>query len=84
MNTEPDGVGGRPACVGDLCITCSDMAVEVRVVRLLGDQMAVVDTGAGEETVSVALVSAEAGDMILVHASEAIAVVGPGPVGTAP
>ena len=32
MNTEPDGVGGRPACVGDLCITCSDMAVEVRVV----------------------------------------------------
>ena len=78
MNTEPDGVGGRPACGGDLCITCSDMAVEVRVVRLLEEQMAVFDTGAGEETVSVALVSARAGDSILVHAREAIAVVGAG------
>ena len=54
------------------------MAVEVRVLRLLEDQMAVVDTGAGEETVSVALVSAAAGDTILVHAREAIAVVGGG------
>ena len=83
MNEEPDGVGGRPACIGDVCITCSDTAVQVRVVQLLDDAMAVVDTGAGEETVSVALVSAGVGDSILVHASEAIAVVGPGPVGTA-
>jgi hydrogenase expression/formation protein HypC len=52
------------------------MAVEVRVLRLLEDQMAVVDTGQGEETVSVALVSAGVGDTILVHAREAIAVVG--------
>jgi hydrogenase expression/formation protein HypC len=84
MNEEPDGVGGRPACIGDVCITCSDMAVEVRVVRLLDDAMAVVDTGAGEETVSVALVSARVGDSILVHAREAIAVVGAGSAGTAP
>ena len=63
-------------CVNDVCITCSDMAVEVRVLRLLDDQMAVVDTGQGEETVSVALVSAGVGDTILVHAREAIAVVG--------
>jgi hydrogenase expression/formation protein HypC len=69
---------GLPDCVGDVCITCSDMAVEVRVLRLLADQMAVVDTGAGEETVSVALVSAGVGDTILVHAREAIAVVGGG------
>ncbi len=41
-----------------------------------GGQMAVVDTGQGEETVSVALVSAGVGDTILVHAREAIAVVG--------
>ena len=40
--------------------------------------MAVVDTGQGEETVSVALVSAAVGDTILVHAREAIAVVGVG------
>jgi hydrogenase expression/formation protein HypC len=67
---------GLPECVGDICITCSDMAVEVRVVRLLDDAMAVVDTGQGEETVSVALVTAGVGDTILVHAREAIAVVG--------
>ena len=64
-------------CSGDVCITCSDTAVQVTVVRLLDDAMAVVDTGAGQETVSVALVSAGVGDTILVHAREAIAVVGP-------
>ena len=63
-------------CFDGVCITCSDTAVEVRVLRLLEDEMAVVDTGVGEETVSVALVTAGVGDTILVHASEAIAVVG--------
>jgi len=63
-------------CGEGVCITCSDMAVEVRVVRLLDDAMAVVDTGQSEETVSVALVTAGVGDTILVHAREAIAVVG--------
>ena len=63
-------------CDGDGCITCSDTAVEVTVRRLLADEMAVVDTGAGEETVSVALVTANVGDTILVHAREAIAVLG--------
>ncbi|HUB22287.1 MAG TPA: HypC/HybG/HupF family hydrogenase formation chaperone [Streptosporangiaceae bacterium] len=66
-----------PECTADVCITCSDTAVPVTVVRLLEDAMAVVDTGAGQETVSVALVSAGVGDTILVHAREAIAVVGP-------
>jgi hydrogenase maturation factor len=64
-----------PHCHGDVCITCSDAAVEVRVVRLLADDLAVVDTGQGEEEVSVALVTAGPGDTILVHAGEAIAVV---------
>ena len=68
----------RPECAGDVCITCSDTAVEVTVLRLLDDEMAVVEGGAGEETVSVALVAANAGDAILVHAGEAIAVVGSG------
>ena len=63
-------------CQGDHCITCGDIAVEVTVLRLLPDSLAVVDNGQGaEEEVSVALVSAAAGDTILVHASEAIAVV---------
>jgi hydrogenase expression/formation protein HypC len=65
-----------PECHGDVCITCSDTAVEVTVLRLLADELAVVDTGAGEEEVSVALVTARVGDTILVHAGEAIAVVG--------
>jgi len=64
-----------PECIGEVCITCSDTAVQVKVVRLLADQMAVVEGGAGEETVSVALVTAGVGDTILVHAREAIAVV---------
>ncbi len=74
-----DGALGRPEaseCGEEVCITCSDAAVEVTVLRLLADELAVVDTGAGEETVSVALVSAGVGDTILVHAREAIAVVG--------
>jgi hydrogenase expression/formation protein HypC len=69
--------GGGPAgCAGEVCITCSDSAVQVTVLRLLDDELAVVDGGAGEETVSVALVTAGVGDTILVHAREAIAVVG--------
>jgi hydrogenase maturation factor len=46
------------------------------VLRLLDDALAVVDTGQGEEEVSVGLVTAQPGDRILVHAREAIAVVG--------
>ena len=65
-----------PECHGEVCITCSDTAVEVTVVRLLADGLAMVDTGQGtEEEVSVALVEAGPGDRILVHAKEAIAVV---------
>jgi hydrogenase expression/formation protein HypC len=74
---RPEGrpAAAVPACHGEVCITCSDVAVEVRVVRLLPDALAVVDTGQGREQVSVALVDAAAGDTILVHAGEAIAVV---------
>lgn len=63
-------------CHGDVCITCSDEAVRVRVVELLDDGLAIVDTGSTREEVSVALVTAAVGDQILVHAKEAIAVVG--------
>ncbi|HEY5332349.1 MAG TPA: hypothetical protein VIJ21_02295, partial [Solirubrobacterales bacterium] len=69
-----------PECHDEVCITCSDQAVAVTVVRLLDDDLAVVDAGAGEEegagreVVSVALVAAGIGDTILVHAGEAIAV----------
>ena len=93
MTGEPPA---RPDCTSDHCVTCGDIAVQVRVVRLLPDDLAIVDTGRGgmggqsgagweggrgreggqgREIVSVALVPAVAGDTILVHAGEAIAVV---------
>jgi hydrogenase expression/formation protein HypC len=73
MTSEPprDAV-----CHDETCITCSDAAVQVRVTRLLPGDLAMVDTGQGEEQVSVALVTAAVGDTILVHAGEAIALVG--------
>lgn len=61
-----------PECYGDVCVTCSDQAVPVRVVRLLDDDLALVDTGVSEEEVSVAFVDATVGDTVLVHAKEAI------------
>jgi hydrogenase expression/formation protein HypC len=63
-------------CSDDVCITCSDAATEVTVVTLAADGLALVDTGAGtREEVSVALVDARVGDVVLVHAGEAIATV---------
>jgi hypothetical protein len=66
-----------PECHDDVCITCSDSAVEVTVRELRDGDLAVVDTDAGPEEISVALVDAAPGDRVLVHAKEAIAVVGP-------
>ncbi len=66
-------VPGHP---GGTCITCSDTAVTVTVLRLLADGLAVVAAGLGDEEVSVALVTAQPGDRILVHAGEAIGIVG--------
>ncbi|SCF07168.1 hydrogenase expression/formation protein HypC [Micromonospora viridifaciens] len=64
-----------PECHGDdRCITCSDTAVAVRVRELVAGGLAVVETDAGPEEVSVALVEAAPGDLVLVHAKEAIAV----------
>jgi hydrogenase expression/formation protein HypC len=67
-----------PECHDDVCITCSDQAVEVRVTELLPGGLALVDTGQGVEEVSVGLVDAAVGTVVLVHAKEAIAVVEPG------
>lgn len=62
-----------PECHDGVCVTCSDQAVEVTVTELRPNQLALVDTGAGHEEISIALVSAAVGDTILVHAGEAIA-----------
>ena len=63
-------------CPGGVCVTCSDGAVPVTVLELTGNALALVDTGRGIEEVSVALVTTAVGDTVLVHAGEAIAVVG--------
>jgi hydrogenase expression/formation protein HypC len=64
-------------CYDDVCITCSDEAVEVTVVELLDGDLALVDTGQGIEEVSVMLVAATPGMRILVHAKEAIGLAAP-------
>ncbi len=66
-------------CDGEVCVTCSDEAVPVTVLALDDDGIARVDTGRGVEEVSVALVDAAVGDVVLVHAKEAIASLGPAP-----
>lgn len=70
------GDRGAAHCAGEVCVTCSDAAAAVTVVSLLGADLALVDTGRTHEEVSVALVPARVGDTIVVHAGEAIAVVG--------
>jgi hydrogenase maturation factor len=66
--------GSGPQCHDAVCVTCSDSAVAVRVKDLLPDRMARVSTEAGTEEISIALVDAHPGDLVLVHAAEAIAV----------
>jgi hydrogenase expression/formation protein HypC len=66
-----------PVCHDEVCLTCSDAAIQVTVVELLADELAIVDTGESREEVSVALVDAAVGDRILVHAGEAIGMVAP-------
>jgi hypothetical protein len=91
-----------PACHDEVCVTCSDEAVQARVIEVRPGGMALVDAGlvgdevpesegggprlgaregSGPEEVSVALVDAVAGDVVLVHAKEAIAVLAPSQAG---
>jgi hydrogenase maturation factor len=60
-------------CDHDVCITCGDVAVEMRVVRV-DDDLAVCEDADGDvRTVEVALLDAvEEGDTLLVHADVAL------------
>jgi hydrogenase expression/formation protein HypC len=59
---------------GEVCVTCSDLAEPVRIVAILSSDLALAVTAAGvQQEVSVALVDVDAGDLVLVHAGEAIA-----------
>ncbi len=61
-------------CEHDVCITCGDVAVEMRVVRVDGD-LAVCEADGGDvRTVEVALLDdVVEGDTLLVHADVALA-----------
>lgn len=61
------------SCDDDVCLTCGDVAVPVRVIQLLPGDMAVVEVDGRQEEISVALVAADVGATVLVHAGEAIA-----------
>jgi hydrogenase expression/formation protein HypC len=64
-------------CEHDRCITCSDEAVAVTVLRTYDDGLAEVVTEPGHtEHISIALVDAKAGDRVVVHAGEALQVLG--------
>ena len=60
-------------CEHDVCITCGDVAVEMRVVRMDGD-LAVCEASDGDvRTVEVALLDGVTeGDTLLVHADVAL------------
>ena len=62
-------------CHDEVCVTCSDAAVPVRIIALRPGRLALAGTADGEAEISVRLVDARAGDVVLVHAKEAIAVV---------
>jgi hydrogenase expression/formation protein HypC len=61
-------------CPDEVCLTCSDHAEPAVIVALRADDLATVRAGTAAEEISVALVDAAAGDTVLVHAGEAIAV----------
>jgi hydrogenase expression/formation protein HypC len=55
------------------CTTCADAAIPARIVALLPDGMATVEVdGAERQDVSVQLVDAAVGELVLVHAGVAI------------
>jgi hydrogenase expression/formation protein HypC len=56
------------------CVTCGDAATAARVVALGDDGLARVVSDDGESEVSVELVDARIGDVLLVHAGIAIGI----------
>ena len=62
-------------CTSATCITCGDVAVPMKVIRVDEERcLALCEAAEGErETVEIALVDAGPGDEVLVHAGTAIA-----------
>jgi hydrogenase expression/formation protein HypC len=76
QGSAPNGTEAIAHCHDSHCITCSDEAVALRVVRVDGGrELALCENDDGERTsVEIALVSpVAAGDVLLVHAGTALA-----------
>ncbi|MEX5632306.1 HypC/HybG/HupF family hydrogenase formation chaperone [Parafrankia sp. FMc2] len=72
--TSPSAPPCHPAGATNHCVTCSDEVIEMEVVRLEEGGLALARASTGVAEISIALVAAQAGDTVLVHAGEAIAV----------
>jgi len=69
-------VGPEPVCRDDVCITCSDEGRVVEVVSTLEDATAVVLADGRRESVDTSVVDeVKAGDLLLVHAGLALALI---------
>lgn len=55
------------------CVRCATAPVPAQVIELLPGRFALVATAAGLEEVNLATVEARIGDVVLVHAGEAVA-----------
>jgi hydrogenase maturation factor len=76
----PGADGGAPAeCTDDICITCSDEGRVAEVTVVHDDGQGEVLVGGRTEMVDITLVDAGPGDLVLVHAGVAIALLGPVP-----
>ena len=67
--TGPDATRPVPVCHDDVCITCGDVAVPVRVVELRPGELALVDTGQTLEEIK----APEAGQILFLVVSPAMA-----------
>jgi hydrogenase expression/formation protein HypC len=70
VNRPPPGQTGAPPV--PRCVTCADEAVPGRVLAVLADGQARVETADAVLQVDVSLVDATVGDTVLVHAGVAI------------
>ncbi|WP_028062023.1 HypC/HybG/HupF family hydrogenase formation chaperone [Solirubrobacter soli] len=60
------------SCEDGHCVTCGDDGTPMTVLKIRGDQGLCEDDDGAHHTVELALVEAEAGDQVLVHAGVAL------------
>ena len=68
-------VGDEPECTDEVCITCGDVAIPARIVELRPGDLALVEAEAGARKSASRSSMRSVGDVVLVHAKEAIGVI---------